>query len=133
MVILLVGSTQLARAAIATRMVKEDGQWRHLAVEELAEIEPLDTVEEKERSDVMLRIACKCAEELENQGYHVIISGDYRPSILAMARSELERIIGVHVGPQYEIEGSEFPHVLDAKTATASDVHEILLSFDMLP
>ncbi len=130
MVILLAGSTRIGRAAIANRMVKEMGEWRHLPVEELSELQPLEQVDIRERSDVMLRIACKCAEELQDQGYHIIISCDFSPTALTVAKDELgDRIIGVHMGSQPEIERSDFMHRLDAKTVTVGEVHDLLLSF----
>lgn len=127
MVILLAGATRIGRSAIANRLVQEIGEWRHLPLEDISELQQLGALESKEKDDVMLRIACKCAEELEDRGYHIVISCDYRPGILTIARDELGEIIGVHLGPQAEIERSDFPHKIDSKN-TVGDVHELLLS-----
>jgi hypothetical protein len=129
MVILLAGSSRLGRSAIANRLVKEDKQWRHLPLEDLEELQPLKDIEGPEREDVMLRIACQCAIELTEQGFHLIISCDYRPSAFAVAQDELgDGVQCVHLGSTEEIEGSSFPHQLDAKRATVGEAYKYLMS-----
>jgi hypothetical protein len=129
MVILLAGSSRLGRAAIANRLVKEDKQWRHLPIEDLEALQPLQDIEGDERGDVMLRIACQCALELEEQGFHLLISCDYHPSAFAITQDELGDMVAcVHMGPTEEIERSPFPHQLDARQATVSEAYTYLLS-----
>jgi hypothetical protein len=129
MVILLAGSSKLGRSAIANRIVKEDKQWRHLPLEDLEALQPLRDIEGGERGDVMLRIACQCAIELQEQGFHLLISSDYAPSAFAIAQDELgSEVICVHLGPTEEIETSPFPHQLDAKRATVGQAYHYLKS-----
>lgn len=129
MVILLAGSSRLGRAAIANRLVKEDRQWRHLPLEDLENLQPLQDIEDEERGDVLLRIGCQCALELQEQGFHLLISCDYHPAAFAIAQDELgDTVACVHLGSSEEIERSPFPHQLDAKRSTVSDAYQYLLS-----
>jgi hypothetical protein len=129
MVILLAGSSRLGRAAIANRLVKEDKQWRHLPIEDLEALQPLKDIQGDEREDVLLRIACQCALEMQEQGFHLIISCDYQPAAFAIAQDELgDAVQCVHMGSTEEIERSAFPHQLDAKRSTVSEAYKYLLS-----
>jgi hypothetical protein len=127
MVILLTGSSQLSRSAIANRFVKEDKQWRHLPLEELDKLQPLQDIEGRERDDVLLRIACQCALELMEQGFHLIISCEYMPAAGAIARDELkDDVLLVHIGGSNEIEDSDYPFRIDASRATVGEVYQYL-------
>jgi hypothetical protein len=129
MVILLSGSSSLGRSAIANRVVKEDKQWRHLPLEDLEALQPLKDIQGEERGDVMLRIACQCALELTEQGFHLIISCDYEPSALAIVQDELgDSVVCVHLGSIEELERSAFPYQLDAKRATVGEAYKYLMS-----
>jgi hypothetical protein len=77
----------------------------------------------------MLRIACQCAIELQEQGFHLLISCDYDPSAFAIVRDELgEDVIPVHLGSEEEIERSPFPYQLNAKSTTVGDAYKFLTS-----
>ncbi len=130
MVILLAGSSQLGRSAIATRLVKEDKQWRHLPLEELAQMDQIGEMDIAANPDVMLRIACQCAMELQDQGFNLIISCDYAPSAAIIVQDELgQDVIPIHIGSEEELERSEFPHRVDANKSTIGEVHTFLHSF----
>jgi hypothetical protein len=74
MVILLAGSSDVGRSAIARAVTVDRPQWRHLPLENLTEAVRLQQIDLSEDESVLARIASHCAQELREDGFNLILS-----------------------------------------------------------
>ena len=128
MILLLAGLSEVGRAAVASKFVKEQAQWRHLPLEQLGGITEMKQMDTSDPA-VLLRIACQCALELENEGYHLLITSDYHPAAHAIMQDELgAKAVSVHIGPTDEVEESDFPHKFESTNLSPNDIYASLCS-----
>ena len=98
MILLLTGSSEIARAVIATKILDAHSDWRHLALEDLRDENEKweDEVEMNDEFGAM--VACGCVKESACEGYHVVITC---PSLglIDTVREALEgdQIVSVHM------------------------------------
>lgn len=120
MVILLDGSSSMGRVTIAEKAVAEHPQWRHLALEVLAEA----AMPAEEESDAHLQVIRKCVDELANEGLHLMLTmpGDSpHRDLLAVA---LPGCLTVHLGSADD--GGEYDFVIDPTVRSVNDVAAFL-------
>jgi hypothetical protein len=120
MVILLDGSSSMGRVTIAEKAVAEHDNWRHLALEVLAEA----ALPEGEESDAHLQVIRKCADELAKEDMHLMLTmpGDSpHRDLLAMALQP--GCITVHLGSE---EDGEYDFVIDPNVRSVNDVTKFL-------
>ena len=105
----------MARALIVDEFLSAHDDWRHLALEDIQEVE----MEEAEEEDVfgfqrafMTMVACECAKEAKHAGHHVIITCPESEMIADVYHEIDDRIISIYLGPQEEADG--FEHVIDS-------------------
>lgn len=74
MVILLAGTSDIGRSTIAHAVVSGKQDWRHLPMENLVEAVALQKIDLTEDESVLAKIASHCAEELFEDGFHLVLS-----------------------------------------------------------
>jgi len=127
MVLLLAGTSEVGRNAIATKIVKDWEQWRHLPVEQLAEIEMLSEANPEGDESLLVRIACHCAKEMNEEGFHLLISMPFMDNAHDIAKEELgEDIVAVHLGPMDHLAHSDFPHRINTDEHSVTDTIALL-------
>jgi len=129
MFLLLAGSTEMARALIVDEFLGEHSDWRHLALEDIADAE-MDTGD-MEEEDIfgfqmafMTMVACECAKEENAAGRHVIITcpdSDMLPGIYSEIEEE---IISVFLGEHSDADG--FDHVIDSASKSMVEISKKL-------
>ena len=117
----------MARALIVDEFLSRHDDWRHLALEDIQEVE----VEDAEEEDVfgfqqafMTMVACECAKEAKEDGHHVIITCPESDMIPGVYSEINEEIISVYLGPESEADG--FDHVIDSAEKSMVEVCTVL-------
>lgn len=130
MFLLLAGSTEMARALIVDEFLGAHSDWRHLALEDIQEVE-VETTEGMEEEDVfgfqqafMTMVACECAKQAMSEGNHVLITCPENEMIEGVYSEIDDRIISVYLGPQEESDG--FDHVIDSAEKSMVEVCGVL-------
>ena len=123
MFLLLAGSTEMARALIVDEFLGGNGDWRHLALEDIATTEE-DSVEEDDifgfQTTFMTMIACECAKEERDAGNHVIITCP-ESEMLEGVYSEIdEPIVSVFLGAEEDADG--FDHIIDSASKSILEI-----------
>lgn len=134
MILLLQGSTDLARVALAEKITKEHPQWRHLPVEGLLESEVFqEAIPIEPSEDLMMMLALHLAKEMHKKNTHILISYQDATAYLNDIRSELEMpfvSVFLHVkGPP----PSGHDHILAAKEASVNDLYQQLKEIILNP
>ena len=126
MFLLLAGSTEMARALIVDEFLGEHDDWRHLALEDIQEVE-LSSEQDLNEEDVfgfqqafMTMIACECAKEAREAGHHVLITCPESEMLEGVYSEITDEIISVYLGPEEESDG--FDHVIDSGDASMVEV-----------
>ena len=127
MIILLQGSTDLARVALAEKITKKHSTWRHLPIEGLTETDIFQEAIPMEPSeDLLLMLAIHLAKEMHAKNTHVLLSYQDATPYLADMRSELgEDFLSVFLhtdGPK----PSGHDHVLPVKGESVNDLYQIV-------
>ena len=128
MFLLLAGSSEMARALIVDEFLTHHDDWRHLALEDLADMES-----EEEIDDIlgfqemfMTMVACQCAMEAQAAGHHVVITVPESEMIASVYDEIDEKIVSVYLGAADEADG--FDHVIDGTTHSMNEICEELNS-----
>lgn len=127
MILLLQGSTDLARIALAEKITKEHLTWRHLPIEGLTETDIFQEAVPMEPSeDLLLMLAIHLAKEMHTKDAHVLLSYQDATPYLADMRSELgEDFLSIFLhcdGPP----PSGHDHVLPAKGESVNDLYQAI-------
>lgn len=119
MVILLDGTSQVARVTIAERAAAENPAWKHLALEVFEE-----SAADIEEKDFHLQVIKRCAEELERSGLNLLLTMPAdSPHRTMLAEALQPRCITVHLGSE---DDGEFDFVIDPNTRSVNDVAAFL-------
>lgn len=120
MVILLDGSSGIGRTTIAENAVALHPEWKHLALEVIAEAIPDDP----EQKDFHLQVIKKCAVELEKDNMHLLLTMPTdapQRDLLVLALKP--NCITVHLGTDEE---KDYDYVIDPATRSVNDVTSFL-------
>lgn len=132
MFLLLAGSTEMARALIVDEFLGQHTDWRHLALEDIQEIElDPEQMQEMEDEDIfgfqnafMTMVACECAKEARSAGHHIIITCPESDMIEGVYSEIEEPIISVYLGEEDDADG--FDHIIDSGQKSMVEVCELL-------
>ncbi len=120
MVILLDGSSSIGRVTIAENAVERNPEWKHLALEVIAEAVPDDP----EQKDFHLQVIKKCAAELEKDNMHLLLTMPTdAPQREVLALSLKPSCITVHLGSE---EDGDYDYVIDPSSRSVNDVTAFL-------
>ncbi|MBI3336705.1 hypothetical protein HYZ98_04040 [Candidatus Peregrinibacteria bacterium] len=127
MILLLQGSSDLARVALAEKIIKEHSTWRHLPIEGLSETEIFrEAIPVEPSEDLLLMLAIHLAKEMHAKNTHVLLSYQDATPFLADMRSELGAdFISMFLhcdGPA----PSGHDHLLPAKGESVNDLYQIV-------
>lgn len=120
MVILLDGTSTIARNTIAEKAAETHPAWRHLALEVLSEA----ALPEGEESDAHLKVIRKCVEELAKEDLHLLLTlpaDSPHRELLALALKP--QCITIHLGDE---EDGEYDYVIDPSVRSVNDVAALL-------
>jgi hypothetical protein len=117
MVILLDGTSAMGRTAIAESMVELLPTWKHLSLEVIEGAMPIESAEYKEQH---IEIVRRCAEELEKDDLHLILSMPESRNHLEHLRAALApRCIAVHIGDATE---DGYDYAFDSSISSINDI-----------
>lgn len=123
MFLLLTGSTEMARALIVDDFLGSHSDWRHLALEDIADTES-ETTDEDDifgfQMSFMTMVACECAKEERALGNHIIITCPESDMIGSLYNEIDEPIISVYLGEETDADG--FDHVIDSATQSMLEI-----------
>lgn len=126
MILLFAGSTPIIRAALAEKIVDDFPMWRHLAMEDLSESAVMPGGKEFDPKHLFM-IACSCAQTMQDEGYHLILSITDATDFLPMLRRELEGdLLSVYLGDPKESAHDDYDHVIDTSAASIKDIYTFL-------
>jgi hypothetical protein len=123
MVILLAGSSDLGRSAIARAVTVDRPQWRHLPLENLTEAVRLQQIDLSEDESVLARIASHCAQELFEDGFNLILSLPTTEHVPALREELQQGCLTVLLGDD---EGADADCVIDTAVQTVKDSAKII-------
>lgn len=126
MILLLSGAKDIARAVLIERLLKEHAEWRHIALEDLECLPFFEALPPDEQVKLSASLALTCAQELIEQGFHIVLSRIDAGSVLSALREEMGStpLITVHIGSPEQ--GADFGHSIDTINRSASDVFQQL-------
>ena len=124
MFLLLAGSTEMARALIVDEFLGAHDDWRHMALEDIQEVEQGDDSEDEDIFDFqksfMTMVACECAKEAREEGHNIIITCPESEMIEGVYSEIEEPIISVYLGDPDE--AADFDHVIDSTSKSMVEV-----------
>ena len=116
----------MARALIVDEFLGKHDDWRHLALEDIQDVE-LDIDHGINDEDVfgfqqafMTMVACECAKEARQAGHHVLITCPDSEMLEGVYGEIDDKIISIYLGPEEESDG--FDHVIDSNDASMIEV-----------
>lgn len=118
----------MARALIVDEFLGSHEDWRHLALEDIQDVdmEDMDT-EGMDEDDVfgfqqafMTMIACECAKEAREAGHRIIITCPESEMIAGVYSEIEEQIISVFLGNEDDADG--FDHVINSSDVSMVEV-----------
>ena len=126
MILLLTGSSEIARAVLATKILDAHHDCRHLALEDLHEPDEKWEDEADMQDEFGAMVACGCAKDSCGEGYHVVITC---PSLglIDTVREALqdEQIVTVHMDTHPK-NLEQFDYVFPGNGKTVKDTCKFL-------
>jgi hypothetical protein len=123
MVILLEGSSDLGRMAIAEKTVEKHPTWKHLALGVIEEMQPPEGEEDDERP-FHLQVVKRCVDELAKSGLHLVLSLPEAHEHLALLKKGLQPdCVVIHLGTT---EDDVYDYVIDTKKKSMNDILKFL-------
>ncbi len=121
----------MARALIVDEFLGAHDDWRHLALEDIQEVEVDTADEDMDEDDIfnfqmmfMTMVACECAKEARKDGHNVIITCP-ESEMLSGVYSEIdEKIISVYLGDTGDADG--FDHVINSAEKSMVEISTAL-------
>ncbi len=118
----------MARALIVDEFLGVHEDWRHLALEDIQEMNEEAGVDDDDifnfQQIFMTMVACECAMEAREAGHHVIITCPESDMIEGVYSEITDSIISVYLGPAEEADG--FDHVVDSADSSMVEVSKKL-------
>lgn len=129
MILLLQGASDVARAAVAGKLVQEYPEWKHIPLEILYEVTQKYGLDLGSNEQVLTRVACHTARELHDQHFHIVLSSPAAADILSVMEDEFgEDLVTVHLGTEELEDPSVFDHVIDTSTQSINEAYGVILS-----
>lgn len=129
MIILLEGSSTLGRSVVANAITQRYG-YRHLPIEQVQKVAQAQGLDILENTEMLIHIACLCADELRDQGINVVLSLPFEDRALAAFRSRCEdTFVTVHLNTHEDGEdvvANTFDFSFDAGLASSKSVCDAL-------
>lgn len=124
MFLLLAGSTETARALIVDEFLSAHEDWKHLALEDIQDVEADDSISEEDifnfQMTFMTMVACECAKEARAEGSNVIITVPENEMLEGVYNEIGEEIISVYLGHPDEADG--FDHIINSGETSMVEV-----------
>ncbi len=130
MYLLLVGSTDTARAVVTEAFLKGHPDWKHLALEDITEEEPDDDDVLGMQQTFMVMVACQCAKDECEQGFSILITCPSTDLVDAVCGEIQEDIITVYLGNTGA--KGDFDYVLKTRGKSVGETTEALSSIAQL-
>lgn len=124
MYLLLVGSTDTARAIVTEAFLKGHPHWKHLALEDIYEEGPDEDDILGMQQTFMVMVACQCAKDEHKQGFSILITCPSPEIVDAVCGEIQEDIITVYLGNTGE-RGS-FDYILKTRGKSVGETTEAL-------
>ena len=123
MILLLSGSTDIARKVLIERLLKEKPSWRHIAMEELQELPFFKQAAPDEDGKLSASLAMTCAQEMQDEGFHILLTHANAKPFLESLHEEAEDqpFVSVYLGSEEGGEG--YNHFIDTLNKSASDMY----------
>lgn len=126
MILLFAGSTPVVRSALAEKICDASPQWRHLAIEDLADAARQEEGKEYDEEQ-LLAIVCQCAKTMQRDGYHLILSLSDVTHLSTLIRDEIGvECLSLYLGIPEPDMVDTFDHVIDTSSASIKDIHDFL-------
>lgn len=127
MILLLAGSSPVVRSALAEKICSGSEQWRHLAIEDLADA-ARESEGGKEYDELkLLAIVVQCANTMQKEGYHMILSLSDATDFSAALREHLEGDhLSIYLGDPKPSLIDAYDHVIDTSAASVNDIVRFL-------
>ena len=126
MILLLQGSTDIGRVALAEKIIEGRDDWRHLPIEGIADIDLLQMIDGEMPEELLVGLGTHLANEMEGQGFHVLLSyEDATPYLPTLREERGEKLITIHLqddGPP----PSGHDHVIPAKSESVNDLYQTI-------
>ncbi len=107
----------MGRTAIAESIVELLPAWKHLSLEVIENATPGDTEDEREQHVEIIR---RCAEELEKENLHLILSmPESRTHINLLQNALAPRCLAVHIG---DIDEDGYDYCFDSSISSVKDI-----------
>ncbi len=119
----------MARALIVDEFLGDHSDWRHLALEDIQNVEIEN--EGMEDDDVfgfqmafMTMVACECAKEARDAGHNIIITCPESEMLEGIYSEIDEQIVSVYLGSEDDADG--FDHTIDSTTHSMIEIKKKL-------
>lgn len=114
----------MARALIVDEFLGQHEDWQHLALEDIQDADMEDEDIFNFQTTFMTMVACECAKEARESGFHIIITCPESEMIEGVYSEIDEPIISVYLGTEDEADG--FDHVIDSGSKSMVEVSKNL-------
>lgn len=134
MIVLISGASDIGRRMLAEKISREDEQWRHLPLERVAQLIKMQDLDPEESNENMfVRIACHCAQQMSEEGFHVVLSHPTGTDEVDVMREELgPKFVAFHLGHVDEDEIDErveevFDYLIDSGRHSVNDAYTLIM------
>jgi chorismate mutase len=134
MIVLISGASDIGRRMLAEKMAREDEQWRHLPLERVAQLVKMQELQSEDGNEQMfVRIACHCAKQMTDEGFHVVLSHPTGTDEVDIMREELgPRFVAFHLGHVDEDEVDDrveevFDYLIDSARHSVNDAYGLIM------
>lgn len=125
MVILLEGTSDLGRMAIAEKVSERHPQWKHLELGVIENMQPPEGEEDDERP-FHLQVVKRCVEELEKAGLHLILSlPDAHEHLTLLQKGLRPNCVVIHLGDAPR-DNDTYDYVFDTKSKSMKEITKFL-------
>ena len=123
MILLLSGGTEIARAMLVERLLKERPSFRHITLEDFEHMPFFQGMEESEQQKMSASLAITCAQEMVDEGFHIVLTHANADALVPDLKEEMEdgKLVTVIIGTAEEVEG--FDYSIDTINRSAGDVY----------
>ena len=123
MILLLSGGSEIARAMLIERLLKERPEWRHIHLEDFEHLPFFQGMEESEQLKMSASLAITCAQEMIDEGFHIILTHANADALVPDLKEEMgdDALVTVIIGTAEEVEG--FDYSIDTINRSAGDVY----------
>ena len=126
MVIFLEGSSDIARLALADQIVKKHKKWRHLSMQNLVDMVGQLGIEVDEEEPFLLQLACQCAQEMKDEGHHMVLSMPVIDDLDAVRGDIDDQCVFVHFATPEEDAVDGYDYIVNTSEHSVNDAYKML-------